>query len=266
MRQNILQSLRSPLMPSVLEELLFFDTYSNKVLKNIFLSVNTNGFINNALYINDMSLKPLEDVIDFGSHNDFFKKNNSNDRDQIIKILDIFTYLQPQILLILAALLESFHNDFVGGKGDNLMRKDLNEEILNKNYKLSFCKKDTFDLLESFKTVFKSTIIPDLYLSLSNYNEYLDYAWLQLQHLSSFPEVRQRSRGLYYYAVSSSKFLAYPFYGSIDRCLSLGINKIDLEKIEVIVKENLSMYSSMIMHCSAMRIGLGLNQKKVVKG
>ena len=65
--------------------------------------------------------------------------------------------------------------------------------------------------------------------------------------------------------LSSSKFFAEPVNGNVEFCLESGMNLKDIQGIKDILQSYVYMYSIMIMHCSAMRIGLGYNQRLVVK-
>ena len=55
---------------------------------------------------------------------------------------------------------------------------------------------------------------PELYRAAARWPRYLDTSWGELQHLSAYPLFRQRGRALYYYARSSSRFLAQPLEAS----------------------------------------------------
>ncbi len=266
MKIDILNLLSTPFLPNVFEDLLQYNNYSEKIIIQLFPSIDTQGFINNAMYINDMSLGPVEDIIEVNQHRVFFEKNEFAYFNELIHILDIFQYQQPQMLLILAALQEAFNHLNLGGKGDKNKRKYTENEFRNKKINFSLLNQDEFIYKKEFKEIFETNLVPDLYLGIAKFNDYLNFIWEHLKHLYAFPEIRKRSRGLYYYALSSSKYFAYTIKSDLEYCLQNEIDKNDIEEIQLILQSNLFMYSIMIMHCTAMRVGLGYNKKLVVKG
>lgn len=265
MNSNILTLLSTPFLPKVLEDLSQHNNYSEKVIPQLFASINTQGFINNAMYINDMSYEPIEAIINLNQHKVFLDNKKFTNLDELINILNIFQYQQPQMLLILAALQESFNHISIGGKGEKNARKYSENELNNKSYNLFLFDPDKFLYKNQFKEIFETNLIPDLYLGVAKFNDYLIFIWEQLQHLYTFPEIRKRSRGLYYYALSSSKHFAYPIEGDDTYCLKNNIDKNEIADIQQILQSHLYMYSIMIMHCTAMRVGLGCNKRLVVK-
>ena len=265
MKNNILTLLSTPFLPKVFEDLFQYNNYAEKIIPQLFASVDTQGFINNAMYINDMSLEPIEDIINLNQHKVFFDKNEFTNFNELISVLDIFQYQQPQMLLILAALQESFNHLSLGGQGDKTKREFTEDEIRNKRNNLSLFDQEKFIYKKNFKEIFETNLVPDLYLGIAKFNEYLIFIWEHLQHLYAFPEIRKRSRGLYYYALSSSKYFAYSMQSDLEYCLKNNINKNEIEEIQLILQSHLFMYSIMIMHCTAMRVGLGYNQRLVVK-
>tara|TARA_B110000196_G_C21145188_1_gene666181 strand:- start:2507 stop:3310 length:804 start_codon:yes stop_codon:yes gene_type:complete len=265
MHEMITSTLRSPFLPTPFKKLGQHKIYFEIFFMQILDSIDTQGFIDNALYVADISLEPVEFIIAMNEHKKFFNKYDLEFKKNITSILNIFDYQQPQVLLILAALLEAFENDTVGGNGSLAPRIDRTQEKDNQKFNLVLPDSEDFHLSKEFEELFESDSVPDLYLSLTNHQDYLVYIWENLQHLSSFPDVRKRIRGIYYYAISSSKFLAKPIHGSVQECISVGISLDEINAIKGLLSSNLSMYSTMIMHCAAMRVGLGINQKKVIK-
>ena len=265
MKNNILTLLSTPFLPKVFEELFQYNNYSETIIPQLFASIDTQGFINNAMYIHDMSFEPIEDIINLNQHKEFFDKNEYVNFNELISLLDIFQYQQPQMLLILSALQESFNHLSLGGQGDKSIRKYTENELRNKRNKLHLVDQDKFIYKKTFKEVFETNSVPDLYLGIAKFNEYFLFIWDHLQHLYTFPEIRKRSRGLYYYALSSSKYFAYSIQSDVEYCLKNNINKNEISEIQIILQSHLFMYSMMIMHCTAMRVGLGYNQRLVVK-
>ena len=136
MNSNILTLLSTPFLPRVFEDLSQHNNYSEKVIPQLFASINTQGFINNSMYINDMSLEPVEAIINLNQHKVFLDNTKFTNLHELINILNIFQYQQPQMLLILAALQESFNHISIGGKGEKNERKYSENELKNKSYNL----------------------------------------------------------------------------------------------------------------------------------
>ena len=68
------------------------------------------------------------------------------------------------MLLILAALQESFNHISIGGKGEKNERKYSENELKNKSYNLFLFDQDKFLYKNQFKEIFETNLIPDLYL------------------------------------------------------------------------------------------------------
>jgi hypothetical protein len=93
---------------------------------------------------------------------------------------------------------------------------------------------------------------------------YLATAWEELQHLVAFPLFRQRGRGLYYYARSSSRFLAQPLRASEAALRERGLSDAELAAARAAIDGALPTLATMMMHCTAMRLGLGISSREVV--
>jgi hypothetical protein len=105
---------------------------------------------------------------------------------------------------------------------------------------------------------------PELYRAIAVWPSYLDAAWDELQHLAAYPPFRRRGRALYYYARSSSRFLAEPLVASRDALSAQGLSDDDLVIVQSTLDAALPALATMMMHCCAMRVGLGITAREVV--
>ena len=105
---------------------------------------------------------------------------------------------------------------------------------------------------------------PDLYRAVAVWPGYLEAAWDELQHLVAYPLFRQRGRALYYYARSSSRFLAVPLRANAQALREAGVGEDAIAEARRAVDRALPALATMMMHCTAMRLGLGLREREVV--
>ena len=106
---------------------------------------------------------------------------------------------------------------------------------------------------------------PELYRAIAVWPGYLEAVWEELQHLVAYPEFRRRGRALYYYARSSSRFLARPLKASRQALRESGVAESDIEAAREAIDGALPGLATMMMHCAAMRVGLGITAREVVQ-
>ncbi len=83
--------------------------------------------------------------------------------------------------------------------------------------------------------------------------------------MSAYPPFRRRGRALYYYARASSRFLARSLQASRDALRARGLTEQELDAAHEAVEGALPELATMMMHCTAMRLGLGISTREVVK-
>ena len=106
---------------------------------------------------------------------------------------------------------------------------------------------------------------PDLYRAIAMWPGYLEAVWDELQHLTAYPLFRQRGRALYFYARSSSRFLAVPLRADDAALREAGMRDDAIAEARAIVDRALPAVATMMMHCTAMRVGLDLREREVVR-
>ena len=100
---------------------------------------------------------------------------------------------------------------------------------------------------------------PELYRAVAVWPRYLEAAWGELQHLAAYPLFRRRGRALYFYARSSARFLARPLRADAGALRAAGVrDEAAAAAAAAIVDAALPALATMTMHCSAMRLGLGV--------
>jgi hypothetical protein len=82
--------------------------------------------------------------------------------------------------------------------------------------------------------------------------------------MAAYPDFRRRGRALYYYARSSSRFLAQPIEANRDALAARGLSEDELARVAVTLDAALPALAMMMMHCCAMRVGLGITTREVV--
>ena len=263
----ITAGLRTSFVPSVVHQLADIEGFLDAVWPQLAPSVDTAGFLGSALYMADMALGAVEEVYDEPtlSRESLLAGGLSEaDLDRVIAVLDVFHWLQPQLLLLLAALAEAHDAPSVGGQGRPEPREPSEREQAHIDTRVDLASPHA-GLLPEVPVELQLDAPPDLYRAIAVWPGYLDAVWDELQHLVAYPLFRQRGRALYFYARSSSRFLAVPLQADDAALGEAGMRPDDIARARVIVDRELSAVSTMMMHCTAMRVGLGLREREVVR-
>ena len=264
--KQLAQVLRSPFVPAVATRLARTGGYLDAVWPQIAPSVDTAGFLGSALYMADMALDAGEEVYQpvLSRESLLAGAVSEGDLAQIEAVLDVFHWVQPQLLLILAALAEGWDRPRVGGQGRAGPREDSEREARQLATAVEFAS-PAAGPLPQVANLLQLDAPPDLYRAIAVWPGYLDATWDELQHMVTYPLFRQRGRALYFYARSSSRFLAQPIEVSREGLLARGLAAADLDAAKVEIDAALPALATMMMHCVAMRVGLGLTRREVVR-
>ncbi|MCY4456303.1 MAG: hypothetical protein OXC56_08355, partial [Chloroflexi bacterium] len=263
----ITAGLRTSFVPSVVHQLADIEGFLDAVWPQLAPSVDTAGFLGSALYMADMALGAVEEVYDEPtlSRESLLAGGLSEaDLDRVIAVLDVFHWLQPQLLLLLAALAEAHDAPSVGGQGRPEPREPSEREQAHIDTPVELASPQA-GLLPEVPVELQLDAPPDLYRAIAVWPGYFDAVWDELQHLVAYPLFRQRGRALYFYARSSSRFLAVPLLADDAAMREAGMRPEDIARARTIVDRELSAVSTMMMHCTAMRLGLGLREREVVR-
>ena len=263
---GIARGLRSPYVPSVLRQLEAAGGYLAAVWPQLEPSVETSGFLGSALYMADMALDGVEavyePVLDRGSL--LSGAVSERELQQVAAVLDIFHWVQPQLLLLLAALAEARERPSVGGQGRSEPRAPSEREAQHLATEIALAPQAAPPLPEIGEAL-QLEETPELYRAIAVWTGYLEAVWEELQHLVAYPEFRRRGRALYYYARSSSRFLARPLKASRQALRESGVAESDIEAAREAIDGALPGLATMMMHCAAMRVGLGITAREVVQ-
>jgi hypothetical protein len=253
-------------VPEPLADLARCGSYLELVWPQFEPSVRTAGFLGSSLYMADMALDAVEEV-----YRPILSRESllggaltPTDLAQLEAVLDVFHWVQPQLLLVFAALAEGREAERVGGQGRPDPREESARERGHLDTTVEFASNVAGPLPEVAEMVGLAEV-PQLYRAVAVWPGYLQVAWDELQHLSAYPLFRQRGRGLYYYARSSSRFLAQPIEVSREALVARGAAVEDVERAEAVIDAALPAISTLVLHCCAMRVGLGVTEREVVK-
>ena len=260
------RALRAPFVPSPLLDLAACGEYLQLVWPQLAGSLETAGFLGSALYMADMALDAVETV-----YQPIFSRQSlldgalaAEDLTRLEDVLDVFHWCQPQLLLALSALAEGWETPRIGGQGRPDPREDSPREQRHLATTVEFASPGAGPLPEIAQAL-QLEVAPDLYRAIAVWPGYLEVAWDELQHLVTYPLFRQRGRALYFYARSSTRFLAAPIEVSREALLARGASPDDLDRASGVLEAALPALAMMLMHCAAMRVGLGLTAREVVK-
>jgi len=266
MRELVRTALRSPYVPDAIDRLARVEGYLEVVWPRVSSSVETAGFIGSALYMTDMALDAVEQVYEPVFTRADLTAAGAADADlaALGDVIDVFHYVQPQVLLIVAALAEAMGREQVGGYGKPDARPFGEREERHLATEVSSMPEETPPLPEVVDALGLAAA-PDLYRAVAATPGYLEVAWQELQHLAAYPDFRRRGRGLYYYARSGARFLAEPLRANPEALREAGLDDATIDAARAALDETLPTIAMMMMHAEAMRLGLGIATREVVK-
>ena len=263
--EQLAAGLRAPFVPSVVAELARAEGFLEAVWPQLAPSVDTAGFLGSALYMADMALDAVEEVYEptLSRASLLGGALTEADLEQLVAVLDVFHWLLPQLLLLVAALAQAQDARAVGGQGRPAPREPSEREAAHLATDVELASPAAGPLLEVASEL-QLDGPPDLYRAVAVWPGYLEAAWDELQHLVAYPLFRQRGRALYYYARSSSRFLAVPLRANAEALREAGVGEDAIAEARRAVDRALPALATMMMHCTAMRLGLGLREREVV--
>ena len=266
--EELAAGLRAPLVPSVVAELARAEGFLEAVWPQLAPSVETAGFLGSALYMADMALDAVEEVYEptLSRASLLGAALSEADLDQLTAVLGVFHWLQPQLLLLVAALAEAREAPAVGGQGRPAPRAPSAREAAHLATAVelaSLAVRPAAGPLAEVAGELQLDAPPELYRAVAVWPGYLEAAWEELRHLAAYPLFRQRGRALYYYARSSSRFLAAPLRANAVALREAGVAEDAIAEAQGAVDRALPALATMMMHCAAMRLGLGLRAREV---
>ena len=265
--EQIAAALRSPFVPDVVAALARCEGVLEAVWPQLAPSLETAGFFGSALYMADMAIEAVEEVYEpaLSTASLLAGALDEDGLAQLLAVLDVFQWLQPQLLLLCAALAEARDAPSVGGQGRPEPRETAERERAHLATEVELASPGAGPLPEVAELLLLPAP-PELYRAVAVWPGYIEAAWEELQHLVAYPLFRQRGRGLYYYARSSSRFLAEPLHADDAALREAGVARGTIAEASAIVDAALPALATLMMHCSAMRLGLGVSQREVVGG
>ena len=266
-RINFVDGFRSKWIPSLFNQLeTDAPNYLTYIWPTVMQSIDTQGFLGSALYMADMALDACELVYEpQTSRSDLVSHGMTNtDIQELEAVLDLFHYVQPQVLLIGAALAEAFNREQIGGQGSVQVRELSDREKNHLNIEVKMDDAD-HSFFSNIIDVLQLKRAPDLYRALGKWQLAVNIFWDELQHLATYPDFRRRGRALYYYARAGSKFLAVPLNADIASLKKIGISDEEIMRAQQIVNDNVPVLAMMIMHSTAIRLALGHSTREVVQ-
>jgi len=264
---EIAAALRAPFVPRVFERLVACEGYLDAVWPQVVPSVETAGLLGSALYLADMALDAVAETYEpVLSRASLVAQGAISEANaaRLLDVLDVFQWVQPQTLLICAALAEAFESPRVGGQGRPEPREASVRERAHLRTPVALASADTSPL-PAIAEALQVSEAPELYRAIAEWPGYLDTAWDELQHFPAYPPLRRRARALYYYARSSTRFLAYPIEADVAALSARGVADAAADEARDILGTALPVLATMVVHCSALRAGLGATGREVVR-
>ena len=263
--EAVAAALRCPFTPEVVAALGRCEGVLEAVWPQLAPSVETAGFAGSARYMADMALDAVEEVYEPALSREALLGGalGEDDLARLLGVLDVFQLVQPQLLLLCAALAEARDAPSVGGQGRPAPREDGERERAHLALEVEFASVAAGPLPEVAELL-QLARPPELYRAIAVWPGYLEAAWDELQHLAAYPLFRRRGRALYFYARSSTRFLAHPLRADDAALRAAGVSPGAIAEARAIVDAALPALATLMMHCTALRLGLGLREREVV--
>jgi hypothetical protein len=252
-RTELARALRSPFVPTVFASL--DDGYLRAVWPQLEPSAETAGFLSSALYLAEMAQVAVQEHYEPSFRAEELSARRV-DAAALLAVLDVFYYVQPQSLLLCAALAEAWARPRVGGQGRAEPRVTTEMERAHLGTAVNFASPGT-PPLPQVADALQVQYAPELYSAVASWPAFAQLIWDDLQHFPAFPSLRRRARALYYYARSSVRFLAQPLEASRSALVVQGLSPEALEYAYTSIEAALPLTATMMIHCSAMRVALG---------
>ncbi|MEE2875739.1 MAG: halocarboxylic acid dehydrogenase DehI family protein [Chloroflexota bacterium] len=260
---SVKDAFRVSFVPEVFVRLAEFPNYFRHVWPQLVPSIETVGFLKSALYMADMALDAAQDVYEPVLDHDAYWPETAVDQESLRLAVDLFHYVQPQLLLVLAGLAEAFDREEIGGYGSVEVRPRTKRE--DTHFATGLIFSDQFSEGADIRGVLGTSRVPDIYRSTGEFPNFVELFWQEVKELHSYPDFRRRSRGLYYYARSATKFLANPIRASEADLLKLDLEVQDILVLRELIDDELLQTAVMMMHAECMRIVLGDTAREVVQ-
>jgi hypothetical protein len=264
---EIAEALRTPFVPDAIARLAAVPGYLEHAWPQLAPSVETAGFLGSALYMADMSLDAVEAVYEPAVTREALleaRAATDEELEHLAGVLDAFHWGQPQVLLRCSALAEAWDKDQVGGQGRPDPRQPSEREEAHLATEVTFATTERPPLPEIAEALGLAEP-PQLYRAVATWPGYLEAVWDELQHMVAYPDFRRRGRALYYYARSSSRFLAQPIEVNQDALADAGMDEGAIEQARKTLDAVLPELATMTMHNTSMRFGLGIRTREVVR-
>lgn len=264
---EVARALRAPFVPQPFARLAACEGYLDVVWPQLAPSAETAGFLGSALYLADMALDAVTEAYEPVLSREALAASGAlppADAEALLAVLDAFHWVQPQALLIAAALAEAFDAPSVGGQGRAEPRATADRERTHLATPVRLAPGDQ-PPLPAIAAALQLDEAPPLYRALAAWPRALDAAWDELQHLAAYPPLRRRARALYYYARSSARFLAHPLAADADALRARGVGDDAIAAARATVEAALPELATLIVHCAALRAALGVTTREVVR-
>jgi hypothetical protein len=178
-------------------------------------------------------------------------------------MLEVLHLTNPQTLLIAGALAEALERPAVGGQGRPEPRDLTDEEQRIVSYEWQAPEESELPeparaIAADIREVLGEPFLTDDFRAMARWPALLEQAWAELRELRVYKLFRQRGRGLYFYARSSSRFLAQPLVANPARMRAAGLSEDDIREIGDVIRMYCGILPNAIMNTAAVQHALGI--------
>ncbi len=258
-------SMRAPFTPALFRTLGRWPAYLELVWPQLRPSVETAGFRGSAQYLAAMAREAVDQFYEpvFGPES--LRQAGLTDADLagIAATLEVLHLTNPQALLLAGALTEAIERPRVGGQGRPEPRDLSDEEARIAAYEWRMAEEAELPpavraLADDVKTILGLPFLTDDFRALARWPAFLEQAWAELRELRVYKLFRQRGRGLYFYARSSSRFLAQPLEANAERLRAAGLTDGDIDGVADALRMFCGVLPNHMMNTAAMQHALGI--------
>lgn len=237
--EDIKDSLKLPWVPVMFQAFAAYPSFLKFIWNQLKPSVRTVQFKLEADRIRDYAETFISEAhIREYKHEDALENNLSiDDLVHIRTKLEAFTYGNPKLLLLAAALKRAIGGITVGGNGDTeASHEDFGDRVIKKIDIKPVEEAEATDevkaLYEDIESTFGLPFVNTDYKTMANWPGFLKLAWEDIKIIMNSPHFSEGKTAMLEFAGHAANMLPYPVKMGWDEMEGAGVHEEDFENIE----------------------------------
>jgi len=237
--EDIKDSLKLPWVPVMFQAFAMYPPCLQFIWNQLKPSVGTAQFHSEAERIRGYAETFMSEAhIQEYKHEDALRNNLSvNDLVHIRTGLEAFTYGNPKLLLLAAALKRAVGGITVGGNGDTAsLHDEFGDRVIKKidiePVEESGAPDEVLGVYEDIKSTLAVPFVNTDYKTMANWPGFLKLAWEDIKIFMSTPYYSEGKGAMLEFAEVSADLLPYPVKMGRDEMEGAGVHEEDFEDLE----------------------------------